>query len=353
MAAGGHSSVMEEGGFTIVRRGATSRSSAAPGRHRVPIQRASPMAASAVSAAELAALAQRIDAAVEELRGSALLARLRATLGSLARPACNRSVPRAVVCLGLGSFGSAAAPRYQMALALLLREEFLGGLSSAGAGASAGSVAGDDANESCSGAPRAQRDEAAPGGATRATASDTEDADPPFCAYDPVFDALEVAFLESRGCAVLWRNREGRHLAQGGCTLFFMPHCGRELYSNLLGANWGAAPLSQLLVLGNSFRAYAGGPGTEVAAAWSPLFRALQIVSEVSIGPAPGTTSSRRGDSELFANAFNNTSLHAFADETMRDLPSDWWERSFEPTPAGEPLLGYDIVGAPDEAGSS
>ena len=132
---------------------------------------------------------------------------------------------------------TATAPRYQVALALLLREELLG--------------EADGRAEHCTGG---------------------DEAETPFCAFDPCFDELEIAFLRSRGCAVLTRNSEGRHSSPapgGGSVLFFMPHCGRALYSNLVQHNWRPASLASMLVLGNSFAALSGDPGAERAAAWS------------------------------------------------------------------------------------
>jgi len=39
-------------------------------------------------------------------------------------------------------------------------------------------------------------------------------------------------------------------------TLFFMPHCGKTLYGNVLEANWSREGLECLVVLGNSFASY-------------------------------------------------------------------------------------------------
>ncbi|KAJ1553276.1 hypothetical protein HK405_008407, partial [Cladochytrium tenue] len=74
--------------------------------------------------------------------------------------------------------------------------------------------------------------------------------------YDPVFDALDVAVIGLLGFQVFEHNEHGRRRATRP-TLFFMPHCGDGLYSNLLRANWSPDALPRLVVLGNSFDAYA------------------------------------------------------------------------------------------------
>lgn len=40
------------------------------------------------------------------------------------------------------------------------------------------------------------------------------------------------------------------------CTLFYMPHCGKAMYNNLLWANWSPQNLSQVALIGNSFQSY-------------------------------------------------------------------------------------------------
>ena len=37
-------------------------------------------------------------------------------------------------------------------------------------------------------------------------------------------------------------------------TVFYMPHCGKALYNNLLWANWQPELLSLLTIVGNSFQ---------------------------------------------------------------------------------------------------
>lgn len=39
-------------------------------------------------------------------------------------------------------------------------------------------------------------------------------------------------------------------------TLLFMPHCGVELYENILRQNWAVDGLQRLLLLGNALQEY-------------------------------------------------------------------------------------------------
>lgn len=49
-------------------------------------------------------------------------------------------------------------------------------------------------------------------------------------------------------------RQEGKHGVDGAATLFYMVHCGKALYNNLLWSNWSPAALSKLVIIGNSFR---------------------------------------------------------------------------------------------------
>ena len=75
--------------------------------------------------------------------------------------------------------------------------------------------------------------------------------------HDPAFSSFERSFLESEGFEVDPVNREGR-LSVGedrhpGTTLFFLPHCPKQLTNNLLWANWSPDSLNKVVVLANSF----------------------------------------------------------------------------------------------------
>jgi hypothetical protein len=234
---------MEDGGFTLVKKGARSggkqrgRAGSTGGQQSdgggFRYQGVSEAAAAAPGAA-LAAMQQQLDAAAAQLEGSGLWEGVRAAL---------RATPQVsnIVCLGVGSFGSSASARYQLALALLLRRELLG-VPLAGGGDDCGCCGGGH------GVPAA-----APPAASERADPPPPPPPPPMDVYDPVLEEAELALLRARGCGVPERNEEGRRSVAAveaeGATLFFMPHCGRQLYANVLEANWGAEHLRRLVMV--------------------------------------------------------------------------------------------------------
>ena len=70
--------------------------------------------------------------------------------------------------------------------------------------------------------------------------------------YDPVFDDDDEAVLTELGCRVLSEHALSERRVVD-TTLFYMPHCDAELYNDLLDANWGAAAICNVIIVGNSF----------------------------------------------------------------------------------------------------
>lgn len=54
---------------------------------------------------------------------------------------------------------------------------------------------------------------------------------------------------------IVKESEEGKYVVSDK-TLFFMPHCPFRLYSNLLWANWSKSSLSNIFIIGNSFKEY-------------------------------------------------------------------------------------------------
>ncbi|XP_026517248.1 SRR1-like protein [Terrapene carolina triunguis] len=117
--------------------------------------------------------------------------------------ACKSSHLRCV-CYGIGSFSSCVISRYQLAFLLLLLEKLQ--------------------------IPKSQ------------------------CyIFDPLFSELEISVLNDLGVTVVLENEEGKHHIHE-FTIFYMIHCGKALYNNLLWSNWSVDALSKMIIIGNSFK---------------------------------------------------------------------------------------------------
>jgi hypothetical protein len=73
--------------------------------------------------------------------------------------------------------------------------------------------------------------------------------------FDPICCADCRLTLRKMGVKCITEDCEGRFEVDGE-TLFFMPHCPRFLYHNLLVENWASDRMANVLILGNSFESY-------------------------------------------------------------------------------------------------
>ncbi|XP_032085662.1 SRR1-like protein isoform X1 [Thamnophis elegans] len=175
------------------------------------------------------------------------------------------------VCYGLGSFCSCGKARLQLAFLLLLLEEL------------------KIAPESC-------------------------------FVFDPAFSTLETELLGGLGLTVLQRNEEGKRSIEGP-TLFYMIHCGKALYNNLLWSNWSAEALSQMVVVGNSFRGFEERLLAKVFwENYSYIAKVLEATQEEALPPHL-----------QHPDVFNDTSVHCFPLQRLRGLPQDCWACWTEP----------------------
>ena len=280
-------------------------------------------ASGASDAAQLARLDQRIEACKAELRSSPFLAEL---LSGVLQPA---GPFRALLCLGVGSFASSRQARYQLALALVIRDW----------------AGGDPTHATKQTVSNADSHGGVPSNTDAPSFNIAKGAKVALHVYDPVFDAVELEWLRQQAeCWLRPCNEEGRiavndlnaELDPGldsqlhpGKVLCYMPHCTRQLYSNLLDANWGPARLLQLAVLGNSFEAFADAPTDAERrsnASWCRVTRAWPLVTERACDNLGGC---RAAD---FEYAFTCTSLHTFARDAP-DATDPLWSDPFGEAP--------------------
>ncbi|RLV99739.1 hypothetical protein DV515_00009410, partial [Chloebia gouldiae] len=175
----------------------------------------------------------------------------------------------------------------------------------------------------------------------------TEAVPPARCAlFDPVFSAREAAALRALGLCLLPENevrtpsghtaargqgsavmgsvvprQEGKHGVQGAATLFYMVHCGKALYNNLLWSNWSPAALSKLVIIGNSFRGIEERLLSRILERdYSYIAKILKGVEEVALPSHP-----------RYVDTFNDTSVHWFPLDKLQQLSPEVWDFMEEP----------------------
>ncbi|XP_033923990.1 SRR1-like protein [Melopsittacus undulatus] len=218
--------------------------------------------------------------------GSAVLRRLRearddllssgfwaASAGAVREPLGRSAEPPArCVCYGLGRFGACPAARYQLAFLLLLLEEL----------------------------------RVSPGQCSL---------------FDPAFSPREEAALRQLGMRLLPENEEGKHDVEGSATVFYMVHCGKALYNNLLWRNWSAEALSKMVIIGNSFRGMEERLLSKVLERdYSYIAKVLKVTEEAALPTHP-----------RYLDTFNDTSVHWFPPQKLQEISPEVWDFLEEP----------------------
>ncbi|XP_007559300.1 SRR1-like protein isoform X1 [Poecilia formosa] len=175
------------------------------------------------------------------------------------------------VCYGLGSFSSCVSARYQLSMLLLLLD------------------AADIPLRDCS-------------------------------LYDPAFSVAEKDILRELGLTVLTENEEGKRLATKP-TLFYLMHCGKALYNNLLWQNWNPHCLSLVTIIGNCFSGIRERTiERELKRDYSYISKAVDLCEERLL-PCPSR----------LVDVFSDTAIITFPSDRLNKLPSSTWTDSPEP----------------------
>ncbi|KAM7018210.1 SRR1-like protein [Tautogolabrus adspersus] len=175
------------------------------------------------------------------------------------------------VCYGLGSFSSCVSARYQLAMLLLLLDS------------------GQIPLKNCS-------------------------------VYDPVFSSGERDVLRELELTVLMENEEGKHSATRP-TLFYLMHCGKALYNNLLWKNWSPQRLPQLIIIGNSFSGMKDRTiEREFKCDYSYISQTVPVCEETQL-PCPAR----------LIDIFNDTAVITFPNSGLNRLPQSTWVEPPEP----------------------
>ncbi|KAJ2612729.1 hypothetical protein H4S08_002565 [Coemansia sp. RSA 1365] len=102
-------------------------------------------------------------------------------------------------------------------------------------------------------------------------------------AYDPVLSSNDLAVLAHFGIETISENEQARRTAQRR-TLFYMPHCERELYENVVDANNNSvAQLKMIAILGNRLSRYIDVDNGQLARVSPSLCRVLPNLTTMEL----------------------------------------------------------------------
>nr|XP_039266813.1 SRR1-like protein [Styela clava] len=170
-----------------------------------------------------------------------------------------------IVCYGLGSVSNSYIARYQLAMLILLLK-FL----------------------------------------SQRTGNNCGNKPIPCYVYDPIFNNFDVAILENFKLKVLSENEEGRRKgsSEHGISIFYMIHCDKFLYDNLLCENLENRTMDKIIVIGNSFKTmWERLPESVLKNDYKLIYK---IISE---GLVSETMLDNWKDNDAI---FNDTSIHCF-----------------------------------------
>jgi len=123
--------------------------------------------------------------------------------------------------------------------------------------------------------------------------------------YDPAFGLDETAVLKHFECYIIDINEEGKRFVSQR-TVFFLPHCPKQLTNNLLWKNWGTN-LANCVIIGNSFEKIVESHSDRVLKdSLLYIYHASQFVSELKID-----------NSFKFSDIFNDLSIHIFLEHNI------------------------------------
>ncbi|CAO3615714.1 unnamed protein product [Mucor hiemalis] len=135
--------------------------------------------------------------------------------------------------------------------------------------------------------------------------------------FDPVMTDLDKELCQLHNIEIIKENESGKRSVTKE-TLFYMPHCGRGLYSNTLSANWSSNQLPLLTFVGNNFDMYVGSQLEKDLIRECPyLIPAVDILKVVSFP--------REFDNNQI---FNDLSIQTFPKDKIDLLDHDFWSNS-------------------------
>ncbi|RZB38640.1 SRR1-like protein, partial [Asbolus verrucosus] len=146
--------------------------------------------------------------------------------------------------------------------------------------------------------------------------------------YDPVFTETDRSILESFQCDILKENFEGKYrVPDKTTTIFYMPHCPKQLSNNLLWANWGVN-LNYCILIANSFNTIVD----------NTIRRILNKNASYILNIIPHVVELAVINTFKFYEIFNDTAIHIFPWNKLKLLSDDFWSLNSEPNYSDEDI---------------
>lgn len=144
--------------------------------------------------------------------------------------------------------------------------------------------------------------------------------------YDPVFSAEELEIIKYFGCFVIDSNEEGKRRIDQK-TIFFLPHCPKQLLNNLLWKNWSTR-LKNCIIVGNSIKNIVDSHSDRfLKHNLTYIFHASTFVTEIRIN-----------NCFKYSDIFNDLSVHLFLEDDISELSSEVSKLNQEPSYEAEDI---------------
>ncbi|KAK9887193.1 hypothetical protein WA026_021034 [Henosepilachna vigintioctopunctata] len=138
--------------------------------------------------------------------------------------------------------------------------------------------------------------------------------------FDPVFSEDDQYLLRHFNITVLGENLEGKYRNDQSTTIFFLPHCPKQLTNNILWINWGLN-LHYCILICNSFAGLIENNTKKY------LIKSAEYILKIY----PYTVELAIANTFKFYDIFNDTAIHIFPQNRLNLLPIDFWKFQSEP----------------------
>jgi hypothetical protein len=134
---------------------------------------------------------------------------------------------------------------------------------------------------------------------------------------------VEIDFLKllNPNC-IIEENLEGKHpVSDDTVTLFYLPHCPKQITNNILWKNWTIGQLKNTILLCNSFQnIVTSSPRRFLESNANYLLRIHEHIEETELK-----------NNFKYTDIFNDSSLHYFLEDKLLKLDEKFWTDNQEP----------------------